>query len=44
MKNGSLRSTLAVSLNNYLDAGAIVAGASGLTLWLPLQVIFAIRT
>ena len=30
---GSLRSTLAVSLNNYLDAGAIVAGASGLTLW-----------
>ncbi len=30
---GSLRSTLAVSLTNYLDAGAIVAGASGLTLW-----------
>ena len=30
---GSLKSTLAVSLNNYLDAGAIVAGASGLTLW-----------
>ena len=33
MENGSLKSTLAVSLNNYLDAGAIVAGASGLTLW-----------
>ena len=33
MANGSLKSTLAVSLNNYLDAGAIVAGASGLTLW-----------
>ena len=32
-KNGSLKSTLAVSLNNYLDAGAIVAGASGVTLW-----------
>lgn len=31
--NGSLKSTIAVSLNNYLDAGAIVAGASGLTLW-----------
>jgi inositol transporter-like SP family MFS transporter len=31
--NGSLRSTIAVSLTNYLDAGAIVAGASGLTLW-----------
>lgn len=31
--NSSLKSTLAVSLNNYLDAGAIVAGASGLTLW-----------
>lgn len=30
---GSLKSTLAVSLNNYLDAGAIVAGASGITLW-----------
>lgn len=28
-----MKSTLAVSLNNYLDAGAIVAGASGLTLW-----------
>ena len=32
-KKGSLKSTLAVSLNNYLDAGAIVAGASGVTLW-----------
>ena len=31
--NGSLKSTIAVSLNNYLDAGAIVAGASGITLW-----------
>jgi len=33
MANSSLKSTIAVSLNNYLDAGAIVAGASGLTLW-----------
>lgn len=33
MTKGSLKSTLAVSLNNYLDAGAIVAGASGVTLW-----------
>ena len=33
MAKGSLKSTIAVSLNNYLDAGAIVAGASGLTLW-----------
>lgn len=33
MAGGSLKSTIAVSLNNYLDAGAIVAGASGLTLW-----------
>jgi len=32
-KEGSLKSTIAVSLTNYLDAGAIVAGASGLTLW-----------
>ncbi|MFD0990047.1 MFS transporter [Mariniflexile jejuense] len=32
-KTGSLKSTIAVSLTNYLDAGAIVAGASGLTLW-----------
>ena len=33
MAKGSLKSTLAVSLNNYLDAGAIVAGGSGITLW-----------
>ena len=32
-KGNSLKSTIAVSLTNYLDAGAIVAGASGLTLW-----------
>lgn len=32
-QKGSLRTTIAVSLTNYLDAGAIVAGASGLTLW-----------
>ncbi len=32
-KASSLKSTIAVSLNNYLDAGAIVAGASGVTLW-----------
>jgi len=32
-RKSSLKSTLAVSLTNYLDAGAIVAGASGLTLW-----------
>lgn len=32
-QKGSLKSTLAVSLTNYLDAGSIVAGASGLTLW-----------
>lgn len=29
----SLRSTIAVSLTNYLDAGSIVAGASGLGFW-----------
>lgn len=33
MARSSLKSTLAVSLNNYLDAGAIVAGGSGITLW-----------
>lgn len=32
-KKGSLKSTIAVSLTNYLDAGAIVAGACGLSLW-----------
>ncbi|MDL2241367.1 MFS transporter [Bacteroidales bacterium OttesenSCG-928-L03] len=32
-KKGSLKSTIAVSLTNYLDAGSIVAGASGLALW-----------
>lgn len=29
----SLKSTIAVSLTNYLDAGSIVAGASGLGFW-----------
>lgn len=33
MANSSLKSTLAVSLNNYLDAGAIVAGGAGISLW-----------
>ena len=33
MAKSSLKSTIAVSLTNYLDAGAIVAGASGLTVW-----------
>lgn len=33
VEGSSLKSTIAVSLTNYLDAGAIVAGASGLTLW-----------
>lgn len=33
IQKGSLKSTIAVSLTNYLDAGAIVAGASGLSLW-----------
>jgi len=32
-QKGSLKSTITVSLTNYLDAGSIVAGASGLTLW-----------
>ncbi len=32
-QGSSLKSTIAVSSTNYLDAGAIVAGASGLTLW-----------
>ncbi len=33
MAKSSLKSTIAVSLNNYLDAGAIVAGGSGISLW-----------
>lgn len=32
--DGKLKETLTVSLSNFLDAGAIVAGASGLTLWM----------
>ena len=32
-QKGSLKSTITVSLTNFLDAGSIVAGASGLTLW-----------
>jgi inositol transporter-like SP family MFS transporter len=30
---GSVKSTFAVSITNFLDSGSIVAGASGLTLW-----------
>jgi len=30
---GSFKETIIVSMSNFLDAGAIVAGASGLTLW-----------
>jgi len=33
IQKGSLKSTITVSLTNYLDAGSIVAGASGLALW-----------
>ncbi|GEN94548.1 MFS transporter [Pediococcus ethanolidurans] len=32
-KSGSIKSTVAVSITNFLDSGSIVAGASGLTLW-----------
>lgn len=31
-KNG-LKSTITVAMSNYLEAGSIVAGAGGLTLW-----------
>lgn len=32
-KKGSLKSTMTVAMSNYLEAGSIVAGAGGLTLW-----------
>lgn len=32
-KKGSLKSTITVAMSNYLEAGSIVAGAGGLTLW-----------
>ncbi|GAF38916.1 predicted L-rhamnose permease RhaY [Agrilactobacillus composti DSM 18527 = JCM 14202] len=32
-QRGSLKSTITVSITNFLDSGSIVAGASGLTLW-----------
>ena len=32
-KKSSLKSTIAVSLTNELDAGGIVPGARGLTCW-----------
>lgn len=31
---GSLKSTVTVAMSNYLEAGSIVAGAGGLTLWM----------
>ncbi|MDQ0298115.1 inositol transporter-like SP family MFS transporter [Salibacterium salarium] len=33
VEKGSLAATLSVSMSNYLEAGSIVAGAAGLTLW-----------
>ncbi|WP_163538575.1 MFS transporter [Gracilibacillus sp. YIM 98692] len=33
LKQGSLKATLTVAMSNYLEAGSIVAGAAGLTLW-----------
>ncbi|GEK59623.1 MFS transporter [Marinococcus halophilus] len=33
VERGSLAATLSVSMSNYLEAGSIVAGAAGLTLW-----------
>ncbi len=33
-KETNFKETLTVSMSNFLDAGAIVAGASGLTLWM----------
>ncbi|RRJ63705.1 MFS transporter [Paenibacillus oralis] len=32
-KKSSLKSTITVAMSNYLEAGSIVAGAGGLTLW-----------
>lgn len=32
-EQGSVKSTIAVSITNFLDSGSIVAGASGLTFW-----------
>lgn len=32
-EKGNFKETITVSMSNFLDAGAIVAGASGLTLW-----------
>jgi inositol transporter-like SP family MFS transporter len=33
VKPGSLKATLTVAMSNFLEAGSIVAGAAGLTLW-----------
>lgn len=33
-KKGSLKSTITIAMSNYLEAGSIVAGAGGLTLWM----------
>lgn len=33
-KQGSLKATITVVMSNYLEAGSIVAGAGGLTLWM----------
>lgn len=33
-KQGGLKATITVAMSNYLEAGSIVAGAGGLTLWM----------
>lgn len=33
MAEGSLKSTVRVSITNFLDSGSIVAGSVGLTMW-----------
>ncbi|MFP7493691.1 MFS transporter [Terribacillus saccharophilus] len=33
-KQGSMKATITVAMSNYLEAGSIVAGAGGLTLWM----------
>lgn len=35
-QNKGMKATITVAMSNYLEAGAIVAGAGGLTLWVSI--------
>ena len=44
MSNATLVALAAIFANTFFDAGLIVAGASNVALWVPLQITVALAT